>query len=217
MINFMNLRIIIKPLFLIYCLNFSLGIYQTLNGNSAVLAQTSVALGNNLTNLSPQEKTSLKQGKVVLKGQKGIYLGQIETTGKINTAWQVLTDFNNFKRFMPNIAASKIISSQGDRIIFEQVNIVDLWVVKQQYAVRIEAIQTKPNTIDFKIVDGDLKKLVGRWQIKESSPGRILVSHAVEVEPQAKTEKTLFYGIYESSLEETLKAIAQEITKRSQV
>ncbi|MFM2315363.1 MAG: hypothetical protein RLZZ04_4641 [Cyanobacteriota bacterium] len=217
MINFMNLRIIIKPLFLIYGLGFILGIYQNLNGSSAVLAQTTVALSNNLTNLSPQEKTSLKQGKVVLKGQKGIYLGQVETTGKINTAWQVLTDFNNFEHFMPNIAASRIISSKGDRIVFEQVNVVDLWVVKQKFAVQIEAIQTKPNTIDFKIVEGDLKKLVGRWQIKESSPGRILVSHAVEVEPKAKTEKALFYGIYESSLEETLKAIAQEITKRSQV
>jgi ribosome-associated toxin RatA of RatAB toxin-antitoxin module len=217
MINFMNLRTIIKPLFLIYCLGFILGIPQNLHGNSTVSAQTTVALSSNLTNLSPQEKTSLKQGKVVLKGQRGIYLGQVETTGKINTAWQVLTDFNNFEGFMPNIAASKIISSKGDRIVFEQVNVVDLWVVKQKYVVQIEAIQTKPNTIDFKIVEGDLKKLVGRWQIKESSPGRILVSHAVEVEPKAKTEKALFYGIYESSLEETLKAIAQEISRRSLV
>jgi ribosome-associated toxin RatA of RatAB toxin-antitoxin module len=215
MINFMNLRFLFKPLFLLYCLGFSLAIHQHPNGDSAVLAQSTVALSNSLTNLSPQEKTNLKQGKVVLKGQKGIYLGQVETTGKINTAWQVLTDFENFERFMPNVAASKIISSKGDRIVFEQVNVVDLWVIKQKYAVQIEAIQTKPKTIDFKIVDGDLKKLVGRWQIQESSPGRILVSHAVEVEPQAKTEKALFYGIYESSIEETLKAIALEISKRS--
>jgi ribosome-associated toxin RatA of RatAB toxin-antitoxin module len=215
MINFMNLRFLFKPLFLLSYLGFSLGVHQILNGDSTVLAQSTVALSNNLTNLSPQEKTSLKQGKVVLKGQKGIYLGQVETTGKINTAWQVLTDFDNFERFMPNVAASKIISSKGDRIVFEQVNVVDLWVIKQKYAVQIEAIQTKPKTIDFKIVNGDLKKLVGRWQIQESSPGKILVSHAVEVEPEAKTEKALFYGIYESSIEETLKAIALEISKRS--
>lgn len=217
MIHVINLRILIKPLFFICCLGLISGIQQNFSGDCGVLAENTVALENSLTNLSRQEKTSLKQGKVILKGQKGIYLGQVETTGKIDKAWQVLTDYDNFERFMPNIASSKIISSKGDRLVFEQVNVVDLWLIKQEFTVQIEAIKTKPNTIDFKIVDGDLKKLVGRWQIKETSPGKILVSHAVEVEPRAKTEKALFYGVYESSLEETLKAIAQEITKRSRV
>lgn len=213
----MNLRILIKSLLFISCLGLISGIQPDLNGSFTVLAQNTITSGNNLTNLPPQEKASLKQGKVILKGQKGVYLGQVETSGNINTAWQVLTDYDNFERFMPNIASCKIISSKGDRILFEQVNVVDLWLFKQKFTVQIEAIKTKPNKIDFKIVDGDLKKLVGRWQIKETSPGKILVSHAVEVEPGDKTEKPLFYGIYESSLEETLKAIAQEITKRSKV
>lgn len=213
----MNLRILIKSLLFISCLGLISGIQPDLNGSFTVLAQNTIASGNNLTNLSPQEKASLKQGKVILKGQKGVYLGQVETSGNINTAWQVLTDYDNFERFMPNIASCKIISSKGDRILFEQVNVVDLWLFKQKFTVQIEAIKTKPNKIDFKIVDGDLKKLVGRWQIKETSPNLVLVSHAVEVEPGDKTEKPLFYGIYESSLEETLKAIAKEITKRSKV
>ncbi|MEN9568109.1 MAG: hypothetical protein RLZZ69_3305, partial [Cyanobacteriota bacterium] len=204
-------------LFFICYLGLISGIQQNFSGNCDVLAENTVALENNLTNLSGQEKTSLKQGKVILKGQKGVYLGQVETTGKLDKAWQVLTDYDNFERFMPNIASSKIVSSKGDRLVFEQVNVVDLWLFKQKFTVQIEAIKTKPNKIDFKIVDGDLKKLVGKWQIKETSPGKVLVSHAVEVEPGDKTEKPLFYGVYESSLEETLKAIAQEITKRSQV
>jgi ribosome-associated toxin RatA of RatAB toxin-antitoxin module len=213
----MNLHILIKPLFLIYCLGLISGIQQNFCGDFTAQAQNTITSSNNLTNLSLQEKTSLKQGKVILKGQKGIYLGQVETTGKIDKAWRVLTDYDNFERFMPNIASSKIVSSNGDRLVFEQVNVVDLWLIKHEFTVQIEAIKTQPNTIDFKIVDGDLKKLVGRWQIKETSPGKILVSHAVEVEPIAKTDKAFFYGVYESSLEETLKAIAQEITKRSQV
>jgi ribosome-associated toxin RatA of RatAB toxin-antitoxin module len=214
---FMNLHILIKPLFFIYCLGLISGIQQDFGRDFTAQAQNTVVSSNNLTNLSPQEKNSLKQGKVILKGQKGIYLGQVETTGNLNQAWSVLTDYDNFERFLPNIASSKIISAKGDRILFEQVNVVDLWLFKQKFTVQVEAIKTKPNKIDFKIVDGDLKKLVGQWQIKQISPGKILLSHAVEVEPGDKTEKPLFYGVYESALEETLKAIAQEITKRSQV
>lgn len=213
----MNWRILIKPLFFICSLALISGIPQDLNGNFAALAQNTVAPENNLTNLSSKEKTDLKQGKVVLKGEKGKYLGQVETTGKINIAWEVLTDYDNFERFLPNLASSKIIAAKGDRILFEQVNVVDLWLVKQKFTVQIEAIKTKPNKIDFKIVDGDLKKLVGRWQITATSPGKILVSQAVEVEPENNTEKPLFYGVYESSLEESLKAIAKEISKRSKI
>jgi ribosome-associated toxin RatA of RatAB toxin-antitoxin module len=136
-------------------------------------------------------------------------------TGNLSTAWKVLTDYDNFEVFLPNVASSKVISQQGDRIIFEQVNVVDLWLLKHQFKVQIEAIKTKPNKIDFKIIDGDLKKLVGRWQLQETSPGQVLISHTVEVEPGSNTEKSFFYGVYESSLEETLLAMAQEITKRS--
>ena len=136
-------------------------------------------------------------------------------TGDLNTAWSVLTDYNNFAQFLPNIASSKIVLEDGDRVVFEQINVVDLWLFQQEFEVQIEAFKTKPAQVDFKIVDGDLKKLIGRWQLEEVSPGSILVSHAVEVEPGSDTEKPFFYGVYESSLEETLQAIALEINKRS--
>ena len=152
---------------------------------------------------------------VVLQGQNGNYLGQVLADGDLDTAWEVLTDYENFDRFLPNIASSKIIEAQGDRIIFEQVNVVDLWLFKQEFKVQIAAIKNRPNYVDFKIVDGDLKKLIGKWEIAQNSSGKVLVRHAVEVEPGSNTEKPFFYGVYESSLEDTLKAIALEISKRS--
>lgn len=212
----MNPTIFTKLLLFIYCLLLITGIQG--NFVFTVLAQNTVFLEskNNSSKLSRQEELDLKQGKVVLKGQKGIYLGQVIAKGNIDTAWEVLTDYNNFDRFLPDIAASKIIKQHGDRVIFEQVNVVDLWLFQQEFKVQIEAIKSKPSKIDFKLVDGDLKKLIGRWHLIETSPGKISVSHAVQVEPGADTEKPFFYGVYESSLEETLKAIAIEIDKRSQ-
>lgn len=189
---------------------------QNLSSNLAVLAQSTNKVENHLKNLSFQEKRNLDRGRVVLKGEKGNYLGRVIASGDLDTAWKVLTDYNNFDRFFPNISSSKIIEQNGDRIVFQQVNLVDLWLFQEEFTVQIEAIKTKPNKVDFKLVDGELKELSGRWSIEEVSPGKILVSHAVEVEPGSDTEKPFFYGIYESSLEETLKAIAVEITKRSQ-
>lgn len=165
--------------------------------------------------LSPQEESALKQGQVILKGSKGDYIGQVIASGKIDQAWSVLTDYEHFQDFLPNVVSSKIILNQGDRKIFEQVNVVDLWLFSEEFTVQIEARETKPQSVKFQQFEGDLKKLNGTWQIKQLEENQILVTHTVTVEPESNTEKPFFYGVYESSLEDTVKAIAQEITKRS--
>ena len=210
----MNRHILFKVILTIACSILWLNVPQNFSYNIA-LAQNPAASKNPLKKLSVREARKLDRGQVVLKGEKGNYLGQVITSGNINTAWEVLTDYDNFDRFLPNISESKIIEENGDRILFEQVNVVDLWLFQEQFTIQIEATKTKPNKVDFKLVDGELKKLLGRWTIEEVEPGKILIGHAVEVEPGSDTEKPFFYGIYESSLEETLKAIAIEITKRS--
>ena len=199
-----NLKTLIKQI--IGLLTLILGL------NFAVLAQE-IALTE--IQLSPQEQTELNKGKVILKGEQGDYLGQVITTGNLATAWEVLTDYNNFQDFLPNIASSKVIYEEGDRTIFEQVSQVDLWLLQEQFTVQIAATKNQPEKIDFQIVKGDLEYLKGTWQLKEVTENQILVTHTVKVEPKSNTEKFFFYGIYESSLEETLNAIAQEITKRS--
>ena len=211
----MILKILLKSvLFISYCLLID-GIQTNFDWDSKVAAQDSIRQERKKFNLSQQEKANLQQGKVILKGEKGDYWAQVVTEGDLETAWLVLTDYNNFNKFLPNVAASKIVSEESNKVIFEQVNVVDLWLFQQEFKVQIEGIKTKPNKIDFQILEGDLKKLVGKWQLEEISPGKILVSHAVEVEPGSDTEKPFFYGVYESSLEDTLKAIAVEINKRS--
>ena len=166
--------------------------------------------------LSPQEQIDLNQGKVILKGQQGEYTGQVLATGNLDSAWSVLTDYENFSNFLPNVASSKVIDTRGNQKIFEQVSIVDLWLFTEQSTLQISAIDTQKQKIDFQMVKGDLKNLQGTWQLEQVTDNQILITHTVRVQPKSTTEKPLFFGFYESSLEATLEAISQEITKRSQ-
>lgn len=207
----MKLKILTQQTLLVFFLIF---VFNTtkISKNAEVLAQ----IPEQVPQLSTEENTALDQGKVVLKGEQGSYVGQVLANGNLDTAWQVLTDYDNFEKFLPNIASSQVISEVGGRKIFEQVNVVDLWLFTEEFTVQIEATETKPKTVKFQQFEGDLKQLNGTWQIEQVNPGQIMVTHLVEVEPGSNTEKPFFYGVYESSLEDTLKAIAQEITKRSQ-
>jgi len=180
--------------------------------NLAVVAQN-ISLTE--VELSTQEEVELNQGKVILKGKKGDYVGQVLATGNLDIAWEVLTDYNNFENFLPNIISSTIILEEGDRKVFEQINQVDLFLFQEEFTVQIASTENKPQKIEFQIVEGDLAQLQGTWQIEEVAENQILVTHTVQVQPESNTEKLFFYGIYESTLEETLDAIAQEIAKRS--
>jgi ribosome-associated toxin RatA of RatAB toxin-antitoxin module len=177
---------------------------------------SAIALAENQTiQLTPQEQTDLEQGKVILKGEKGDYYGQVLVKGKTEIAWQVLTDYGSFKNFLPNIADSKLIKEEGITKIFEQTNIVDLWLVTKKFIVQIAARENQPQQIDFQMVKGDLARLEGKWHLQALPNNQVLVTHQVKVAPKEKSEEAIFYGIYESSLEDTLAAIATEITKRS--
>ena len=200
----MKLRTPIKRFIGLFVVSWSL--------NFTVLAQE---ITPTQIQLSTQEQTELNQGKVILKGEQGDYLGQVIATGNLDIAWQVLTDYNNFQDFLPNISSSQVIEEQGNCKIFEQVSQVDLWLLQEEFTVQIAATENQPEKIDFQIVKGDLKYLKGTWQLEKITANQILVTHTVKVEPLSNTEKFFFYGIYESSLEKTLNAITQEITKRS--
>lgn len=164
--------------------------------------------------LTSQEEADLERGKVILQGEKGQYIVRVLTTGNIDKAWEVLTDYNNFQKFLPNITDSKIIEENADRTIFEQTNSVDLLLLTKEFTVQIAATKNYPQKIDFEIIEGDLKQLQGSWEVETLPSGKVLVIHRVIVAPKTKGEEAIFYGIYESSLEETLTAIAAEITKR---
>ena len=177
--------------------------------NNISIAQTPIIL-------SPQEEADLAEGKVILEGEKGQYVVRVLTTGNIEKAWEVLTDYNNFQEFLPNIDDSKIIEENANLTIFEQTNSVDLFLLVKKFTVQIAATKNYPQKIDFEIVEGDLEQLQGSWEVAALPENRILVTHRVTVAPKSKGEEAIFYGIYESSLEETLTAIAAEISKRSQ-
>ncbi len=200
-----------------YLINFS----QRFIGLSVIsLSLIFLGLTTNISlskvKLSPQEQIDLNQGKVILKGQQGEYTGQVLATGNLDSAWSVLTDYENFSNFLPNVASSKVIDTQGNQKIFEQVSIVDLWLFTEQSTLQISAKETQKQKIDFQMVKGDLKNLQGTWQLEQVTDNQILITHTVKVQPKSTTEKPIFFGFYESSLEATLEAISQEITKRSQ-
>lgn len=205
-----------------YCRLFAVGISAIALNISMVSIPTKAELFNSaLDRLPVTERVALRQGQNLVTGSKGKYTGKVLVTANVATAWQVLTDYNNFSRFLPNIVSSKLIQNNRDRKVFEQVQVIHAFVITKKSRVRIAVKETYPKQIAFSLVEGDLKSLQGTWRIEPISshpgapPNQVLIIHQVNADPGAIATRSLFYSIYKDTLENTLVALKKEVERRS--
>ncbi|SKB13903.1 exported hypothetical protein [Planktothrix sp. PCC 11201] len=180
-------------------------------GLGITLLNSPLAMGEMV---NPTLIASQPQGATVT-GKDGQYVAKIIVNSSADTTWKVLTDYNNFYQFLPNVISSKVLKTQGNQKIFEQIYQVQALIFKQQTRVRIASTETYPKQIDFKLVDGDLKALQGSWKIEPISAQQVLIEHQVKVDPGFTPSLSLFYSIYENSLKQTLEAIKKETEHRN--
>ena len=166
------------------------------------------------------ERVALKEGKVIISGEQGKYVCRILVTSSLDNAWKVLTDYDNFEDFLPGVAESQLVQTNGDRKIIEQINQVKTLIFSTKARVRLAITESYPEQIAFNFVEGDLDTLNGSWLLEAVSPhpsappNQVLITHRVNVEPQSMPSKSIFYNIYENTLERTLAGFQDEVEAR---
>ena len=172
-----------------------------------------------LNDLSTTERNALIRGEVLVSGENGEFMGRVLVNAPLDQAWDVLTDYDNFENFLPNIESSQLLSSEGNRNIFEQVNVIKvLPFVTTRSRIEIQSVESYPQRVDFSLVQGDLDALEGVWQLEQVSTAegnRVLVTHRVSVDPGNGSPRGVFFSTYKSILEGSLSAASQEAEERA--
>lgn len=169
-----------------------------------------------------EQRVSLRRGELIFLGKSGDYTCRLLAKTSMDNVWQVLTDYDRFAEFLPGVISSELLEHEGDRKIFQQTNKVKTFIFSVESRVKIATVETYPQQISFQAIDGDLETLNGEWLLEPVSPypsappDSVLITHKVLVEPAEAPSDGIFFSIYEDSLQETLKAIKQEIEKRSE-
>lgn len=182
----------------------------------ALTAQALPKSGNLLAQLPTQEQTVLKSGNIVLNGDNGRYTGRVLVTAPIDTVWQVVTDYDNFKNFLPGVVSSRVLTKKGNQIVFEQVNLIRVLLFSQQSRLVIIADKQYPGQIDFRLKEGEIKTLTGVWKFEPVSAKQVLVTQDVTFDPGNSAPRGLALKIYRNALADSLKAIKRETERRAQ-
>lgn len=167
------------------------------------------------------QRNSLRNGQTVVTGDKGKYVARVLITASSDAVWQVLTDYANLYKFIPNMTSSRIIENRGNRKVIEQVDSRQVFLISIVSRTKLAIQETDHRQIDFRLLDGDLSKMEGYWKMEPVStvpgrkPSQILITYTVNAQPNSSTPTDAFYSIFKEALGDTLQAIKQEVKNRS--
>ncbi|MEL6603506.1 MAG: SRPBCC family protein [Cyanobacteria bacterium J06614_10] len=179
--------------------------------------------------LPEQEQSALEAGEVMVtakrSGENGQFVARVLIDAPVTEAWKVLTDYDNFEQFLPNVEDSQLLESDDNRRVFEQLNVISIVpsVIDIRSRVVIESMENYPQQVDFNLVEGDLKVLQGIWKLDPvattagEEPDKVLITHQVDIDPGDGSPRGLFFSTYRLVLEDSLIAAKQETERRAEL
>ncbi len=174
------------------------------------------ALAEQSSVLQPNQ---LQRGEVAIAQQHNQYQAQVLVDASADTAWTVLNDFESLPDFLPTVVSSQVLEDRGDQKVVEQVDRRRILMMTVDSTIRTQNIaKPEERRIDFHLIDGDLKKLDGYWQVDAvvtESAEQALITQVVEANAAAGLFDGMFHNIFADSLQENMLAIKAEVERRS--
>ena len=146
-----------------------------------------------ITTITPDslsgEKTKLLNGEIIValtnleEGVTGVQ-GQIYIAAPPKKVWEVLTDYNNHKFFVPNIIDSGILSDNGtEKVMFEKGK-TRMFIFQKEVYIKMKVWGDNLTRLSFQQITGDFKVYQGEWLLVDY-PQRAgtFLTYKAEVKP----------------------------------
>ena len=95
----------------------------------------------------------------------------------IERVWEVVTDYANFPRFMPQTEGAAARSNPDGTIDVELTTVVKLTVFRKKVSYILRHQYDRPHRIDFKGIGGDLRFVEGYWRFEPVGENETLLLH----------------------------------------
>lgn len=160
----------------------------------------------------PPQIIATQSEPIRITGTQGNYSAQILVNRSQEQVWRVLTDYNGFSRFIPDIVSSRLIESNGARRIVDQVYFAPYtFGFKPKARLAFNEIHLK--SVEMNLISSDrLNVLQGRMLLEPKSAQQTLINYNIRIEPSIPFfMKNSFYTAYETQLLQNLRMIKKQI------
>ena len=130
-----------------------------------------------------------------------------------SVAWDVLTDFDNMNKWVPNVRESKSTARDGNAITVEQKGVAKFGLLSSPYT-SVRKMQLEPqNSILSTQVSGSMRRLVSLMKLSAEGNGTRL-DYKLEIVPSGIAATVMSKEFLQQEITQQFTAIVGEMVKR---
>ena len=128
-------------------------------------------------------------------------------------AWEVLSDYDNLARFIPDMKSSRAVSRDGNRILVEQKGEFGFFFYRQPVDVILEVVEEPRRRIDARRISGNIRDLETHYDLKASDAG-VELDYAGRFIPDFSVPPLFGMPMVRRIVERRFRAMVEEIVRR---
>lgn len=129
------------------------------------------------------------------------------------TAWSVLTDYDHYAEFIPDIVSSRIVSRNHDGMTVEYNGQFGFLFFRQPMHLVLDVVLDPPRRIIARSVSGDLRDMTGSYEISEGAQALRLTYRARFV-PAVSLPPFIGLAVVRHQMLKQFAAMVKEIVRR---
>lgn len=132
----------------------------------------------------------------------------------LDTAWRVLTDYEDYRRFEPDLRSSRVIARSGARVSVEQSGDVPVWRLRIPLDVTYDITELAPTRLLSRATGSCACTLESDYAL-EASPSGVRLHYAGRLIGSGGVTGWIERAAGERFLERHLRALTREIERQS--
>jgi ribosome-associated toxin RatA of RatAB toxin-antitoxin module len=160
--------------------------YLLINGQIFFPAISAPEIASGLAAVqSAESATTISAENAVTKNSnsKHIVTTTLESIFKADdaTIWNILTDFQKYPNIFKRIKSVEITKHDGNCVYVES-HLQPQFFVKRIVQHMVNDLSAGPKMLKWRMIDGNFKYLIGKWELQQRSPGTCLVKYTLDVD-----------------------------------
>lgn len=129
--------------------------------------------------------------------------------------WSTLTDYGHLSGFIPGMHSSTIVQRSGPTAIVAQRGEAGFLIFSHGIDVVVASTERAPDTIDIRLIRGNLKQLDGHYRVERGEKeGVWVLSWLGLIEPKWPLPHFLGVPLIRINIEEQFRGMVDEIERR---
>lgn len=137
-----------------------------------------------------------------------------EFEGTLARTWRVLTDYNRFAEFVPDVHSSRVVARHGDRVEVEQRGEARFLFMSFDMNVRLAIVEQPYARIVSRAIGGNFREMRNDYRL-EAEAGRVVLRYAGYLVPDFYVPPLVGTLVLRRNVEATFRALVDEIERRN--